>query len=63
MGIGISIVLLVIGAVLLTDAVTIPSSITDHVNADLIGWICIGVGVLGIVLALAAGRRGTNPPA
>lgn len=63
MGIGISVVLLVIGAIILTGAVTIPSSVTDHVNADLIGWICIGVGVLGVVLGLVAGRRGTNPRA
>lgn len=63
MGIGISIILLVVGAIILTGAVTIPSGITDHVNADLVGWICIGVGVLGIVIALLAGRRGTTPPA
>ncbi|MGI8523354.1 MAG: hypothetical protein ACR2K3_08605 [Nocardioides sp.] len=63
MGIGISVVLLVIGAILLTGAVDLPTSVTDHVQADLVGWICIGVGVLGIVVGLLAGRRGTNPPA
>ena len=63
MGIGISVVLLVIGAVLLTGAVNLPSSVTDHVDANLVGWICIAVGVLGIVLGMMAGRRGTNPPA
>ena len=63
MGIGISVVLLIIGAVLLTGAVDLPSSVTDHVDAPLVGWICIGVGVLGIVVGMMAGRRGTNPPA
>ena len=56
MGIGISVVLLVVGLVLLTGAVDLPASVTDHVATDLVGWICVGVAVLGFVLALTAGR-------
>jgi NADH:ubiquinone oxidoreductase subunit H len=56
MGIGISVVLLVVGLVLVTGAVDLPASVTDHVATDLVGWICVGVAVLGFVLALTAGR-------
>ena len=56
MGIGISVVLLVVGLVLLTGAVDLPASVSDHVATDLVGWICVGVAVLGFVLALTAGR-------
>ena len=57
MGIGISVVLLIVGLVLLTHAVDLPSSVTDHVAADTVGWICVIVAVLGFVLALFAGRN------
>jgi NADH:ubiquinone oxidoreductase subunit H len=56
MGIGISVVLIVVGLVLLTGAVDLPSNVTDHVATDVVGWICVGVAILGFVLAVAAGR-------
>ena len=56
MGIGISVLLLVVGLVLVTGAVDLPASVTDHLATDLVGWICVGVAVLGFVLALTAGR-------
>ncbi len=56
MGIGISVVLLVVGLVLLTGAVDLPAGVTDHVATDLVGWICVGVAILGFVLAIAASR-------
>ena len=56
MGIGISVVLLIIGLVLLTHAVTLPASVTDHVAASTVGWICVVVAVLGFALAMLAGR-------
>lgn len=62
MGIGISAVLLIIGLVLLTGAVDLPTSVTDHVATDTVGWICLGVAVLGFVLAVAAGRSRNAPP-
>ena len=63
MGIGISVVLLVIGLVLLTGAVNLPSNITDNVATDTVGWICVAVAILGFVLALVAGRSGRTPRA
>jgi uncharacterized membrane protein len=62
MGIGISAVLLVIGLVLLTGAVDLPASVTDHVATNTVGWICGGVAILGFLLALAAGRSRNAPP-
>ena len=56
MGIGISVLLLVVGLVLLTGAVDLPASVTDHVATDLVGWICVGVAVLGFVLATRRSR-------
>jgi hypothetical protein len=37
--------------------VDLPTSVTDHVAADTVGWICVIVAVLGFVLALFAGRN------
>ena len=57
MGIGISVLLLVVGLVMLTGAVDLPASVTDRVATDTVGWICVIVAVLGFVLALMAGRN------
>ena len=57
MGFGVGILLLVIGLILTLDAITLPSSITDHVDADVIGWICIIVGALAIVLVLITNQQ------
>lgn len=57
MGIGISAVLLIIGLVLVTHAVDLPTSVTQHVAADTVGWICVIVAVIGFVLALVVGRN------
>ncbi|HET7432270.1 MAG TPA: hypothetical protein VFJ89_12255 [Nocardioides sp.] len=62
MGIGISVVLLVVGLVLLTGAVDLPSSVTDHVATDTVGWICVVVAILGFALAVFGGRN-QRPPA
>lgn len=56
MGIGISVLLLVIGLVLLTGAVNLPASVTSHVATDLVGWICVGVAILGFALAIFSSR-------
>ena len=42
--------LLVVGLVLVTGAVDLPASVTDDMATDLVGWICVGVAVLGFVL-------------
>ncbi|WP_310961934.1 DUF6458 family protein [Nocardioides terrisoli] len=52
MGIGLGIVLLVIGLILATDAVSLPSSWQDHIDGNTLGWILIIVGALAIILAL-----------
>jgi protein-S-isoprenylcysteine O-methyltransferase Ste14 len=57
MGLGVGIVLLVIGLVLLTGAVDLPSAVTDVVDTGVVGWICVVVGVLGLVLFVTTGRR------
>jgi NADH:ubiquinone oxidoreductase subunit H len=56
MGMGISVVLLVVGLILLTGAVDLPASVTDHVATNTVGWICVIVAILGFALALLAGR-------
>jgi uncharacterized membrane protein len=62
MGIGISALLLVIGLVLLTGAVDLPAGVTDHVATTTVGWISVGVAVLGFILAVATGRSRNAPP-
>ncbi len=57
MGIGVSILLLVIGLILALGAIDLPDAITDVADAELIGWICVIVGVLGLVLALVMNQQ------
>ena len=57
MGIGVSIILLVVGLILVLGAIEIPSGLQDVVATDTVGWICVVVGVLGLVLAVATSRR------
>jgi hypothetical protein len=52
MGIGIGIVLLVVGLILVTGAVDLPHNVDNAIAQDALGWICIVVGALAIVLAL-----------
>ncbi len=57
MGIGVSIILLVVGLILVLGAVEIPSGLQDVVATGTVGWICVVVGVLGLVLAVATTGR------
>ena len=57
MGFGVGILLLVIGLILTLGAIDLPSSITDHVDASVIGWICLIVGALAIVLVLVSNQQ------
>jgi hypothetical protein len=57
MGFGVGILLLVIGLILTLGAVDLPSSITDVVDANVIGWICLIVGALAIVLVLITNHQ------
>ena len=56
MGFGVGIVLLVIGAILVTGAVDLPASVDDYVATDTMGWILLLAGALGIVLGLITTR-------
>ena len=58
MGIGVGILLLVIGLILLLDVIEdFPDAITDVVEVDTLGWICLIVGILAIVLALVMNQQ------
>ena len=57
MGFGVGIVLLVIGAILVTGAVDLPASVDDVVATNMVGWILILAGALAIVLGLIATRN------
>jgi uncharacterized membrane protein HdeD (DUF308 family) len=58
MGIGVGIFLLVIGLILLLDVIEdYPDAITDVIEVDTLGWICLVVGILAIVLALVMNRQ------
>ncbi|MBO0845982.1 MAG: hypothetical protein J2P22_11275 [Nocardioides sp.] len=61
MGIGISVLLLVVGLILLTGAVDLPASVTAHVATTTVGWICVIVALIGFLIAMFAGRR-QRPP-
>ncbi|PUA79871.1 DUF6458 family protein [Nocardioides currus] len=57
MGFGVGIVLLVIGAILVTGAVDLPASVDDVVATNMVGWILILAGALAIVLGLISTRN------
>jgi len=52
MGIGVGIALLVVGLILVTGAVDVPDAVNDVVATDTVGWICLVVGALSLVLAV-----------
>ncbi len=60
MGIGVGIVLLVVGLILVTGAVNLPDSIDQNIATDTVGWICVVVGVLALVLALVLNQQRTR---
>ncbi|HET8962006.1 DUF6458 family protein [Nocardioides sp.] len=58
MGIGVGIFLIVIGLILLLDVIEdFPDAIADVIDVETLGWICLIVGILGIVLALVMNRQ------
>ena len=58
MGIGIGILLLVVGLILLTGSVDLPQAVDDAVATSTVGWICLIVGILALVLAVMTMQRG-----
>ncbi len=57
MGIGIGIVLIVLGLIGVTGAVTLPDAISDNVASETLGWILLIVGIIAIVLALVMNQQ------
>lgn len=58
MGIGVGILLLVIGLILLLDVIEeFPDAVTDVVEIQTLGWICLIVGILALVLALVMNQQ------
>ena len=57
MGIGVGIALLVVGLVLVTGAVDLPQALDDAIATGTVGWICVVVGVLSLVLALVLNQQ------
>ena len=57
MGIGVGILLLVVGLILVTGAIDLPESVTEVVEAGTIGWICVIMGALALILALVMNQQ------
>ncbi len=58
MGIGIGILLLVIGLILLLGVIEdFPDAVTDVIEVETLGWICLIVGILAIILALVMNHQ------
>ena len=60
MGIGAGIILLVIGLILVTGAVDLPQAVDNAVATNTVGWICVLVGALALVLALVVNQQRTR---
>lgn len=57
MGIGAGIILLVIGLILVTGSVDLPQVIDNAVATNTVGWICVLVGGLALVLTLVVNQQ------
>jgi uncharacterized membrane protein len=57
MGIGVGIVLIVLGLIGVTGAVTLPDSIQDNIAGDTLGWIFLAVGILAVILSLVMNQQ------
>lgn len=58
MGIGVGIFLLVIGLILLLGVIEdFPDAIENVIEVETLGWICLIVGILAIVLALVMNHQ------
>jgi uncharacterized membrane protein HdeD (DUF308 family) len=58
MGIGVGILLIVIGLILLLGVIEdFPDAIANVVDVETLGWICLIVGILAIVLALVMNHQ------
>lgn len=53
---------MVVGAVLALDAIAMPQAVTDVVRTDVVGWICLAMGALAIVLGVVTSRHSPRQP-
>lgn len=49
--------LMLVGAILALDAIAMPQAVTDVVRTDVVGWICLAMGALAIVLGVVTSRQ------
>jgi hypothetical protein len=58
MGIGIGIFLLVVGLILVLGVIEdFPDAVANVVDVETLGWICLVVGALAIVLAVVMNQQ------
>lgn len=57
MGIGLGVVLLVIGLILVTGAISLPQGIENSIQSEPLGWIFIIAAVISVGLSLAMNRQ------
>ena len=57
MGIGAASSCSVVGLILVTGAVDLPEAVNDVIATDTVGWICVVVGVLCLVLSLVLAQQ------
>lgn len=48
---------MLVGAILALGAVELPRAVTDVVQTDVVGWICLAAGALAIVLGVITNRQ------
>ena len=58
MGIGVGILLIVIGLILLLGVIEdFPDAIAEVIDVETLGWICLIVGIIAVVLVLIMNRQ------
>ena len=61
MGIGVGILLIVIGLILLLGVIEdFPDAIANVIDVETLGWICLIVGIVAVVLVLIMNRQRTR---
>lgn len=57
MGIGLGIVLIILGLILVTGAINLPSGLENAIDSQTLGAIFLVVGILAIILSLVLTRQ------
>ncbi len=48
---------MLVGAILALGAIELPQGVENAVETDVVGWICLGVGALAVVLGVVTSRQ------